>query len=151
MKSKIFLCFCIVLLITSCKKENQTTDLEVVEAKTDTTLVFGNEHNSQNSLDWQGVYKGILPCADCDGIETEIVINSDLTFVKRTKYLGKEDIKGIEEKGSFTWNKGGSTIILQGINEESNQYKVGENTLTCLDMEGEIITGDLAQNYILKK
>ena len=78
MKSKIFFCFCIVLLITSCKKENQTTDLEVVEAKTDTTLVFGNEHNSQNSLDWEGVYKGILPCADCDGIETEIVINSDL-------------------------------------------------------------------------
>ena len=151
MKSKIFLCFCIVLLITSCKKENQTTDLEVVEAKTDTTLVFGNEHNSQNSLDWQGVYKGILPCADCDGIETEIVINSDLTFVKSTKYLGKEDIKGIEEKGSFTWNKDGSTIILQGINEESNQYKVGENTLTHLDMEGKIIIGDLAQNYILKK
>ena len=151
MKSKIFLCFCIVLLITSCKKENQTTDLEAVEAKTDTTLVFGNEHNSQNSLDWEGVYKGILPCADCDGIETEIVINSDLTFVKKTKYLGKEDIKGIEGKGSFTWNKDGSTIILQGINEESNQYKVGENTLTHLDVEGKIITGDLAQNYILKK
>ena len=151
MKSKIFLCFCIVLLITSCKKENQTTDLEAVEAKTDTTLVFGNEHNSQNSLDWEGVYKGILPCADCDGIETEIVINSDLTFVKKIKYLGKEDIKGIEEKGSFSWNKDGSTIILQGINEESNQYKVGENTLTHLDMEGKIIIGDLAQNYILKK
>ena len=151
MKSKMILCFCIVLLISGCKKVSKIEEIEVADATPDSTLVFGNEHNSQNSLDWEGVYKGILPCADCDGIETEIVINSDLTFVKKTKYLGKEDIKGIEEKGSFTWNKDGSTIILQGINEESNQYKVGENTLTHLDMEGKIIIGDLAQNYILKK
>ena len=97
------------------------------------------------------MYKGILPCADCEGVETEIIVNGDLTYVKKTKYLGKEDFKGIDQKGSFTWNKEGSTIILQGINEESNQYIVGENTLTHLDMEGKIITGDLAQNYILKK
>ena len=151
MKSKIFLCFYIVLLISSCKKENQTEDLETVEAKPDTTFVFGNEHNSQNSLDWEGVYKGVLPCADCEGIQTEIVLNSDLTFVKKSKYLGKKDFNAIDEKGSFTWNKDGSIVTLTGVNEGPHQYKVGENTLTQLDIEGKIISGDMAQNYILNK
>ncbi|HSH50375.1 MAG TPA: copper resistance protein NlpE N-terminal domain-containing protein, partial [Bacteroidales bacterium] len=27
-------------------------------------------HTSEISLDWQGTYKGVLPCADCPGIET---------------------------------------------------------------------------------
>ena len=151
MKSTLLLSICIVLLISSCKKENKLEEIEVKVATPDTTIVFGNEHNSQNSLDWQGVYKGVLPCADCEGIQTEIVLNSDLTFVKKSKYLGKKDFNAINEKGSFTWNKEGSIVTLKIINESPNQYKVGENTLTQLDMEGKIISGDMAQNYILSK
>ena len=151
MKSKILLCCGVFLIISSCKKESKLMDIETVEVAADTTLIFGNEHNSQNSLDWEGVYKGLLPCADCEGIETEIVLNSDLTFVKKTTYLGKKDSKGIDVKGSFSWSKDGSTIILKGIDQDANQYKVGENTLIQLDIQGNIITGDLAQKYILKK
>ena len=151
MKSKILLCFSVFLIISSCKKESKMMDIETVDVAADTTLIFGNEHNSQNSLDWEGVYKGLLPCADCEGIETEIVLNSDLTFVKKTKYLGKEDMKGIDEKGSFSWNKDGSTIILKSIDQDASHYKVGENTLIQLDTQGNIIKGDLAQMYILKK
>ena len=36
-------------------------------------------HNSQNSLDWAGVYQGILPCADCEGFDTVITLNWDET------------------------------------------------------------------------
>ena len=85
------------------------------------------------------------------GIQTEIVLNSDLTFVKKSKYLGKKDFNAIDEKGSFTWNKEGSIVTLTGVNEGPHQYKVGENTLTQLDIEGKIISGDMAQNYILNK
>ena len=108
-------------------------------------------HNSQNSLDWQGTYKGIIPCADCEGIATEVVLNTDLTFVIKTKYLGKGDQKTWEEKGIFTWGKSGAVIFLKGLTGKPNQYKVGENTLTQLDMTGNIITGSLADKYILKK
>jgi hypothetical protein len=30
-------------------------------------------------------------------------------------------------------------------------YKLGENTLTHLDLDGNVITGDLADDYVLKK
>ncbi len=108
-------------------------------------------HNSQNSLDWQGTYKGVTPCADCEGIETEIVLNADLTFTLKTKYLGKVDGKVFQETGSFVWDKTGGIISLEGLKGRPSQYKVGENRLIQLDMEGNVITGDLAEKYVLTK
>jgi copper homeostasis protein (lipoprotein) len=35
-----------------------------------TTIIVIDEHNAKNSLDYIGMYKGIVPCADCEGIET---------------------------------------------------------------------------------
>ena len=108
-------------------------------------------HNSQNALDWQGTYKGVTPCADCEGIETEITLNDDLTYRIKTKYLGKGDGKVLEEKGSFVWDKTGGSITLQAVKGAPSQYKVGENRLIQLDIEGNIISGALAEKYVLKK
>lgn len=113
--------------------------------------VTTDAHNSQNSLDWSGNYKGITPCADCEGIETELILNLDLTYLLKTKYLGKGDGKVFEEKGNFVWDKTGSQISLEGLKGRLSQYKVGENKLVQLDMEGKIITGVLAEKYVLKK
>jgi len=110
-----------------------------------------DSHISENSLDWQGTYIGLTPCADCEGIETEVVLNKDLTYVKKTKYLGKGDGKVFEVKGSFVWNTAGGSISLQGSNEGVAKYKVGENRLIQLDMDGKIISGPLEEKYILIK
>ena len=110
-----------------------------------------DSHNSQNALDWQGTYKGITPCADCEGIETKVILNKDLTFVIQTKYLGKGDAKVFEEKGNFTWDNTGGIVLLQGLKGIPSQYKVGENRLIQLDMEGKVITGPLAEKQILIK
>jgi len=111
---------------------------------------LSNSHNIKNSLDYVGIYKGILPCADCEGLETEIVINENATFSIKTKYLGKGN-KIFIQKGNFSWNKNGNTIILNNVENMSNQYFVGENTLTQLDLSGKKITGKLADYYILSK
>lgn len=151
MKNKIILLTCVSFLFLNCKKEVKTEEI-----KTDTIVKVAIEtpvdsHNSQNSLDWQGTYKGVTPCADCEGIETEVVLNNDLTYVIRTKYLGKGDGKTLEEKGNFVWNKTGGNISLQGLKGRPSQYKVGENQLTQLDMEGKPISGALAEKYVLTK
>ena len=110
-----------------------------------------DSHNSQNAIDWQGIYKGITPCADCEGIETEVILNTDLTYVIKTKYLGKGDGKVFEEKGRFVWDQTGGSISLQGSKGGPSQYKVGENRLIHLDMDGNVIKGPLAEMYVLKK
>jgi heat shock protein HslJ len=108
-------------------------------------------HNSQNSLDWAGTYKGITPCADCEGIETKVILNTNLTFVIQTKYLGKEDAKVFVEKGNFRWDNTGGIILLQGVKGMPSQYKVGENRLIQLDMKGNVISGPLAEKQVLLK
>ena len=124
------------------------------EIKADTIVKVGLEtpihsHNFQNSLDWPGTYKDVTPCADCEGIETEMVLNADLTFRLKTKYLGKRDGKVFQDKGSFVWDKEGGSFYLEGLKGIPSHYKVGKNRLIQLDMEGKAITGDLAEKYVL--
>lgn len=104
--------------------------------------------NSQISLDWAGVYQGVLPCADCEGIKTQLVLNEDLTYVLQTQYMGEYD-SIFTANGSFTWDDAGSKISLK--NQDNHKYLVGENQLFRLDREGNRITGSLENHYILKK
>ncbi len=105
---------------------------------------------SEVSLDWNGIYQGILPCADCEGIQTKITLHLDKSYVIETKYLDKE-AKTFNNKGNFVWNQAGNTIILDNLEDSPSQYFVGEDMLIQLDIKGNKITGDLAQKYILNK
>jgi copper homeostasis protein (lipoprotein) len=95
-------------------------------------------HNSANSLDWAGVYKGVLPCADCMGIETQLELKSDLTYVLQTRYLGRSE-EPLTEQGHFIWNEAGSKIRLQHASDGVSHYRVGENILEQLDIDGKTI------------
>lgn len=106
--------------------------------------------NSQTSLDWNGTYTGITPCADCEGIETSVTLNKDMTYQLSNTYKGKS-AEAIIKTGTFTFNQDGNSITLGNITDGPSKYAVGENQLTQLDMEGNKITGDLADKYVLKK
>ena len=138
---------CIVLLIffsvISCQKQTKTS-----EVVTNDTIIKSD--NSQNSLDYFGIYKGILPCADCKGIETTLELKENKTYSLKTSYQGKST-KVFEQKGTFKWNDNGNTIELNDIDNAPNSYFVGENTLTQLDRSDNIIEGNLASAYVLKK
>jgi heat shock protein HslJ len=104
--------------------------------------------NSMTSVDWTGTYQGILPCADCEGIKTQLLLNKDLSYVLKTSYIGKGD-SVFQTKGSFKWDESGSKITLG--NTEKQIYQVGENKLFHLDKNGNRITGNLENNYIMQK
>ena len=106
-------------------------------------------HNAKNSLDYYGEYEGTLPAADAPGIKTTIILNKDNTYTRKAVFIDRKD-NIPEEKGKFTWNADGNIITLEGA-EKANQYFVSENKLYALDTNGQRITGDLADNYILKK
>ncbi|MEK8180135.1 copper resistance protein NlpE N-terminal domain-containing protein [Flavobacterium buctense] len=150
MKAKILPFTLFLIFFISCQKQ---TDSKAVTqdsiAKVDSLNNIA-AHNAKNSLDYIGTYKGILPCADCEGLETVICINENNTYNIKTQYQGKGD-KVFEQKGTFSWNKEGNAIVLEDVKNGPNQYFVGENTLTQLDMSGKKITGDLAATYVLAK
>src|SRR5690606_17472960 len=107
-----------------------------------------DSHTSENALDWEGHYQGVLPCADCEGIKTTINLNNDLTYTIKDEYLGKKE--GVfESRGTFEWSDDGQKIMLSDTDRYT--YFVGENRLVQLDKSGNKITGDLANFYILNK
>ena len=113
--------------------------------------ILPDSHSAKISLDWQGTYSGNLACADCDYIETELTLTSDLNYVLTSKHIGKANRNSETLKGKFIWQ--GNNVKLIGIpeNERPSMYKVEENRLRQLDLKGNIIRGELAQLYLMHK
>lgn len=167
MKKTLLALSCAVFILAGCQDEKpaDTTTIDVPQAtETETTLnatpieeeqviteetFVDSAHNAQNALDWDGTYQGVLPCADCEGIDTTLTLNPDGSYTLEQVYKGKEATQ-FKSDGQFTWNQAGNTVTL--VDEEKpNQYFVGENMLMKLDMNGEKATGDLASFYNLSK
>lgn len=104
--------------------------------------------NSENSLDWNGTYEAVVPCADCPGIKTSLTLNTDKTFSITEEYIDRKSKN--QDKGSFEWDATGSMITLKG-KSANYQYKVGENKLIQLDMAGKEIDGPNKDLYVFKK
>ena len=99
--------------------------------------------NSRNSLDWAGTYTGVLSCVDCQGKQTVLKINKDLTYSLINKRKGKSD-NATEFTGRFKWNDKGSAIILANNDQNGQQmlFQIGENRVMQLDAKGNKISGD---------
>lgn len=153
---KIELFSLVVLMLSmtiACQKSTQNTEkpAEVsTEQEENDNNTIPDGHNSRISLDWNGIYQGAVPCADCEGIQTKIILFKDGTFERTMIYLGRSEERFVD-KGNFEWNADNSSITLLSEKYPGQQYMVGENVLFHLDQEGNRITGDLADHYKLKK
>lgn len=146
----------------SCSKptENQVVEekIKVPETPADTLpeSVSGATHltgdNSMTSIYWAGTYFATLPCGRCEGIEMWVTLNSDGTYALNTNYLGLNDALEEEFTGKFTWDQNGGIVTLEGLKGTyPGKFKVGENRIWYLDMDGNQMTGPLADQYILTK
>ncbi len=152
---KLLLLICIVsgsIVLTNCNapEENKQELAQTDSKQPDSPKV--DTHNARNSLDWNGIYRDTLPCADCPGILTVITLEKDMKYQLQSKFPGKLD-SVFESSGTFTWNDAGNTISLNDVDQRggSDQYFVAENSLIKLDKSGNRNTGDLADKYVLRK
>ena len=93
-------------------------------------------------------YYGILPCADCPGIATRLVLKKANQYVLITQYL-ESDTKIDTTKGTFKWK--GDVIILAGIKGYFSKFKIEKNKAIALDDKGKQVKGSLAKFMILSK
>lgn len=98
------------------------------------------QHNSLNSLDWDGRYYGKLSCTDCTGLDVNIILNRDLTFHMTVINLDKPE-KVFHTEGTFIWNKNGSIIELSStIDQVAKRYKVIEGGLVIVDDKDQVVS-----------
>ncbi|GAA4050059.1 copper resistance protein NlpE [Flavobacterium chungnamense] len=141
MKKLIFVLICLTFI--SCKKENEKPQTE--EEKYNIIVDQADEINSKSM---SGSYSGMIPCADCEGIAVLMTLKDDKTYSLETLYLGKEKNQKENQKGTY---KIKSDLLILDISDAPNQYRIGENYLLQLDMEGQEITGETAKMYKLVK
>jgi len=138
MKRKVVIFVLMAVLVTlgfvSCSKNRGLIDI----------------HNSRLTLDWTGVYKGTIPSASGSGIDVTMKLNIDDTYELTYKYIDKPE-NSFTSKGKFEWDDTWEFIKLDIAPDTPSHYKVAENKLIQLDMEGNLITGDLADYYVLLK
>jgi heat shock protein HslJ len=102
-------------------------------------------------LDWSGNYRGIIPCADCEGIETTVSLHKDMRFEVMSLYLGRS-VKPRLDIGKISWSPDGNSItLIMPTAHIYAKYKVLESKLIQLDMDGKEIGGPHASMYILTK
>lgn len=140
----------IILLSTlySCQASNTASQSSNENTTSNVQDTIIDSHNSKNSLDWNGVYQGIIPCADCPGIKTTITLHRDSSFLYTAEYLESKTI--LEDHGKFTWLNDGSAVHLKGKTVDT-KYQVGENVLVQMDQDGKMISGAHSNLYNLQK
>jgi len=142
-----------ILLLVSCGN-NASTEAPPADsaiAKTDAVVPKVDTIPAQVSAE---SYSGILPCADCQGIETSIVLSSDGSFSKHLLYIGRKSKGAGSNEFSATgkWMLHGmDTVHLTDVKDEPSLYIRTDSSLIQLDLSGKRITGKLAGKYELKK
>lgn len=148
---RIILLNILVFSLVACNSSSKTSETKDASLQQD-SIVAVDSHTSQTSLDYYGVYEGVLPCADCEGIKTKLTLNKDETFVLETSYLKNgQNLSPQKYSGKFSWNEAGNTIKVEGVEDFNNQFFVGEGKLFVLDMSGEKITSSLKDHYVLEQ
>lgn len=92
----------------------------------------------------QQSYRGIIPCADCEGIDASLYLDASGTWIMNYTYLGKDT--SFASYGD--WVRTANKLVLTSSQGEKQYFLPKEDSLIMLDAKGEPIKSP--QNFTLK-
>ncbi|MBJ6118562.1 copper resistance protein NlpE N-terminal domain-containing protein [Pontibacter sp. BT310] len=96
-----------------------------------------------------GVWRGVIPCADCPGINYNLSLNEDNTFEEMMTYQ-ERDVEPFSRTGTWNITDGTLTLVAQDTTRTQFDLSIG-GELHMLDQSGKRITTNLADKYRLRK
>ena len=121
----------IFLIITGCSSAPETT----TENKDVTFLT-------------NGIWLGMLPCADCEEIDYQINLKNDYTFKQKSVYKGKSDEIFTDEG---RWGFVSDSVIAVSGNDDYKMFLIQQNHLVMLDQDGNKMESSFEDKYRLHK
>lgn len=94
----------------------------------------------------QQSWRGVLPCADCEGIDTSLFLEKDGTWVMNQSYKGGKAASDFAAYGS--WARTADKLVLTDVRGEKRYFHARGDALELLDSEGNPIQSQL--NYTLQ-
>ncbi|PQQ27171.1 copper homeostasis/adhesion lipoprotein NlpE [Photorhabdus luminescens] len=108
----------------------------------------GNSAQQTGSQPVDQTFHGTLPCADCSGIDTTLLLDNDGTYILEQTYLDTRDgDQSFFESG--LWAKDGEKIHLTKSDDQKSYYLPKGENLVMLDIEGNKIESSF--NYELQR
>ncbi|PVD54134.1 hypothetical protein DC498_01725 [Terrimonas sp.] len=162
---KLLLPFFLIIVYTSCRSgsDNANADSAVIDSALAAKNRGGRELDSANAV-LLGTFEGVIPCADCGGIKTELTLYQDAANSDNNSYTLKETYLG-GKTGDTTFTSTGKWDILKGIKtdkeavvyflnyeepDDSRYFlKQSDTAVLMLDKDQNIIASNL--NYTLKR
>ena len=95
-----------------------------------------------------GIWLGMLPCADCEGIDYQINLKNDYTFKQKSVYKGKSEEIFIDEG---RWGFVSDSVIAVSGNEDYKMFLIQQDHLVMLDQDGNKIESSFEERYHLSK
>lgn len=103
--------------------------------------------SGNSKADYYGTYHAIMPAADCPGISTTVILDSNGSYAIEREYL--ERMYAYREKGKYTVSEDRLTLISE--ENDTTCLKMTDGLLLWLDRQGNEISGDLADGYRLRR
>lgn len=103
--------------------------------------------SGNSKADYYGTYHAIMPAADCPGISTTVILDSNGSYTIEREYL--ERMYAYREKGKYTVSEDRLTLISE--ENDTTCLKMTDGLLLWLDRQGNEISGDLADGYRLRR
>lgn len=95
-------------------------------------------------------FYGIIPCADCPGIEYELHLHDDNTFKESVLYQDRMENAHIED-GTYNIENDSIIVLNRDGKEGFDRFVLRNNDLVILHSDGKEVEGPLAPYYILGK
>ena len=129
-KTLLLLLLALPLLLAAC----QTPSTPATDA-TDSNAVV-DSHTAENALDWPGRYAGLLPCADCEGIQTQLTLNADKTYVLEEHYVKNgRALHPSKATGRFQFDAKKPSLIRLENTSPTQVYFIGEGYAEARDAQ----------------
>lgn len=139
---KSFLIVCLSLgLLTACAKQSPSPDHNMTAVTEEASSAMpSDKHIGTTGIDWAGTYKGVLPCHDCSGIDTELELTLDHHFVLKQKFLGKSNNNYVNEvKGTFQFLNDADQLIQLSPSGDSRIYYIGADFIEMRGDKGQVL------------
>lgn len=136
------------VIITSCKSESS----EVISSDDGQIYVQGIDNpvdfSVRTSVNWEGKYKGFMPCDNCGDLKTTLELFPDNTYELQTTSSDGSGLTDVEQ-GSFIWNENGSRIRFN--NDQNTVFEVQKDQILLINSDGSPIVTNTNKSYILEK
>lgn len=94
-----------------------------------------NGSTAPYSQSWSGIYVGILPCPNCHGAKTTLVLNRNGSYELNISYLNSKNlpVKTLSQIGEIEWDQTYPAIIHLKNQQEQMSFLVGSKQVILYD------------------